>query len=65
MRQQRPFARQASRTTWARASARFTRRRQAWLVATKGVAEFEAAIAHPAFRLVEEANDLLLRLGDG
>lgn len=47
-----------------RAAARFARRRMAWRKATADVDDFDEAIAHPAWRLVMEANELLLRLGD-
>ena len=45
-----------------RAAERFMRRRRAWRAATRDMRLFDDTVRHPSWRLVEEANDLLLRL---
>lgn len=58
----RPDGRDRAWTMLERAADRWRRRRRAWRDATAGMA-FEDAIGHPGWRLVEQANALLLRLG--
>lgn len=48
-----------------RAAARFSRRRRAWQAATGDVYPFHHRVSdhEPSWTLVDQANDLLLRLG--